>query len=513
MLTADPLSATQAKEKTAESTLAGQKRTRDEGTLNAAKQMRDRLEEEHERKLRSVRHEVGLYDQLCNNVEESPLQSRQGEMARRLGELMSREQPTFSLVLDDEDQRSYTIDEIDERLLEDGKTLYVRPIDDAVPNVVGIFEERVEDGTLVRTRRGTTSVTTLSERESKISKALQPGATLTGIGSCLNPRVGELLLALAGGDAALLRRAADGGVPPNESLPLLLHEFPELVIISPPPPNSPGGMPAIDGTSSLLQVAGSTVPPLAEKYGSSYLVNLVVFPQDALEHDRGAARLALHAAVGDLVVFDTVAQMHECFLEQPQLRNMAALEPLADGGFELIRNGILRQRLPRPAPELGGLGTPPATQLRTPQVMLASHAGTKALEIKRLGERLMEARDKFDQAEGGFASSRTEAERAERGASASMEELGRKQDELKEVTESLKRKHGAQPKKSNKKQRVSSNAATSSSVGGTSSSADAREAGEDEHEEGASMSTAVLEATPIHQPRRSSRNGKAPATS
>ena len=461
-----------------------------------------------------MRHEVDLYEQQCNNVEESPLQSIQGEMARRLGELLSREQPTFSLVLDDEDQRSYTIDEIDERLLDDGKTLYVRPIDDAVPNVVGIFEERVEDGTLVRTRRGTTSVTTLTERESKMSKALQPGATLTGIGSCLNPRVGELLLVLAGGDAALLRRAADGGVPPNESLPLLLHEFPELVIISPLPPNSPGAMPTIDGTSSLLQVAGSTVPPLAEKYGSFYLVNLIVLPQDALERDRGAAaRLALYAALGDLVVFDTVDQMHECFIEQPQLRNMAALEPLADGGFELIRNGMLRQRLPRPAPELGVLGTPLATQLRTPQVMLASHAGKKAFEMKRLGERLMEARDTFDQAEGGFASSRTEAEQAERGASASTEELGRKQDELKEVTESLKRKHGAQPNKSNKKQRVSSDAAASSSVGGTSSSADARKAGEDEHEGGASMSTVVLEATPINHPRRSSRNGKAPATS
>lgn len=184
---------------------------------------------------------------------------------------------------------------------------------------------------------------------------------------------------------------------------------------------------------------------------------LLLTHQAAVDDGSAAAiRLALHQVLGDMLVVEKIEVMYDCFANHPRY-SIASLEIAVEDGisyFETIRNGVV-QRLPLQETGRGVLGTPPAEDLRTPQLMLGTHAGVRAHAVDLLSGELEQASRVCEEIADAFKEDCDTAQVAESRAVADEQQREQKEAALHVLVQEIKRKNPAASSKSSKKARLS----------------------------------------------------------
>lgn len=259
-------------------------------------------------------------------------------------------EPTVVLTLDDEEgRRAYRRQELQGRRLEDGRVLVVRP-ETPLPGAVGCDRRlgvymQGADG--VQERRDCGVFELPSAEDEQLKQATHQLATLCHAASVTDRRIGELVLALLGGDVALLGidQSAQGALPTALARLLELQAGATLIHDG---ASAPG---VAISPERLLEIDGGVLPPQPSSPDAgeaAYLCNLV-----HIDEGNDGIREALFAKLGRTVVLmsgdATSAHLLDYYLTNRVrgIKSVVLLGRRADTGpFEGIFEGILK-RLPR----------------------------------------------------------------------------------------------------------------------------------------------------------------------
>ena len=297
-------------------------------------------------------------------------------------------------------------EELNGRVVDDGsaRMVVVRPVGDD-ERIVGIFM-RGSDGT--EERRGDREYTMPSRDEQALKEGLHRQGTLVRTGGVTDGRIGEAILALLGGDVALVglgARAAEADQTDVATAALRVVRH----VHNAAPLMCDGAILPDDVTltqSGLLAIGGDVLPPQpsADAGDASYLVNAIY-----LEDGDEQIRKALYSQLGRTVVLlsesATSAHLDEYFLaHRRDPRIDAAVIRLGGRGshepFDAYIRGAFQRRPRLPAAQTGAFRRLSLDELAEPgafseggavvdprhdltQILEATPIGTDGLELLR----------------------------------------------------------------------------------------------------------------------------------
>lgn len=380
-----------------EKVFQGQKRelTARHEALDRARQGRDAAE--HDVREKQQRCESEAVAQLFDVSKEKQITA----WAQELFALVNSGEPTVTLTLDEEEgATAYRRQDLDGRRLDDGRMLVVRPETppsgaDSCDRRLGVYMQGA-DGAQERRDCGLFELP--SAEDELLKQATHQRATLCHAASVTDRRIGELVLALLGGDVALL--GIDHSA--QTALPTALARLRELTA---------GAALIHDGVSAagvkidpsgLLEIDGDVLPPQPSSTGAgeaAYLCNLMY-----VEPHEEKIREALFTRLGRTVVLmsedATSARLVEYYLGNRArgIKSVVLLGRRADTGpFEGVFDGISKMlprltsepsalrclplELPTDAFDENGTATDEDLDEMLQQVLAATPTGTTALGL------------------------------------------------------------------------------------------------------------------------------------